>query len=250
MSRTADAARAALQGRSPQPGPERITSERRRASMIALAALIAVLVGAGPVASRGSESSPAGELPVAVPQTASPAQVTGTSGIPQSGPPADWRLWSSGITRIALPTVTGAGPLDPSAPVGFADTPTGALVAAANLVPQIWFGTDMAAWQQLADRSVLWGDGAREDLARRRRAAIAGAPPAAQPMAIAGFRYIYFRGTEAQLRLWLRGPVNTLGMNVRLVRADGDWKVAWDESAADIRVLAAEESFIPWKAVS
>lgn len=218
--------------------------------MIALAVLITVLAVAGLVAGRGAGSSPTSALPTAVAQTASPAQVTGTAGIPLSGPPADWRLWSSAITRIALPTVAGAGPLDPNAPVGFADTPTGALVAAANLVPQIWFGTDMAAWQQLADRSVVWGDGAREDLARRRRAAIAGAPPAAQPMAVAGFRYIYFRGTEAQLRLWLRGPVNTLGMNVRLVWADGDWKVAWDESAADIRVLGAEESFIPWKAAS
>jgi hypothetical protein len=240
---------------------------RRQVSLVVLVALVAVLVGAGIATHRGAPTPPTTATTTTAPTTDATAAGTapqagvaaavitgGAAGVPVSGPPARWRMWSSAITRIALPTVSDAGPTDPGLPAGFARTPTGALVAAANLVPQIWFGTDQVAWRRLADQSVLWGDGARADLERRRRAAIDGAPPAAQPMAIAGFRYIYYHTTgnqaEALLRLWLRGPVNTLGLSVHLVWVGNDWRVAWDEQAADIRVLGAQESLVPWRAAS
>jgi hypothetical protein len=248
----AAAYRAGLRTPATRPTDPAGRNQRRRGHRPALALLVVVLAVAGMAAGRLSRpADPRAPSAVGEPTSDSPVDQAGSvpaaAGIPQSAPESSWRLWSSQVTRTALPTVPGAGPADPADLSGYAHTPTGALAAAANVVIPTWFDTDDSSWNRLADQQVIWAPGARANLARRRATAFAGAPPAAQPLAIAGFRYVYYREGEASIRLWLRGPVNTLGMIVRLVWAAGDWRVAWDENAADISVLSAQDSFIPWQ---
>lgn len=218
--------------------------------LVALIAFVLLAAAAGWAVTR-SGSQAAATTVAATPATptaeasAPAAEAQPAAGTPTTAPLTTWRSWRTQLVETMLPSVTGEGPdrMLPSELSGYAHTPTGALLAAANIVMPLYYATDKAEWASIADSMVIWPDGARVDLADRRAEAKTPANPV--PLALVGFRYISYTDGEATVRLWWRGQ-STLGLITTVVWRDGDWRVAWDENAADTRVLTASDSYIPW----
>lgn len=167
-------------------------------------------------------------------------------------PVTAWRPWSSTAVSTWLPT-SSVGPRDPrfGRLAGFARNPEGALLAAANVYPAIYYTRDLEDWRSLADRRVQWSDGAREAL----WAALDPVWPmvtsevALRPV---GFRMLSFTPELSRVRLWWRaespGKAPAVVGAIATVRwADGDWWLVFDEPASDTRTLdPARDGYVPW----
>lgn len=208
---------------------------------------IASIIAADDPQSQAVVGTPAAPAADAVAPQSQPQSQRGAVGvaIPAAAPLTTWRGWQTRMVQTMLPSVDGAGPARtlPGELSGYAHTPTGALLAAANIVMALYYADAGSDWGSVADTMVIWPDGARMDLSDRRTEAKVPASPV--PLTLIGFRYISYTDQQASVRLWWRGQ-NTLGLITTLVWRAGDWRVAWDENAADIRVLTASDSYIPW----
>ncbi|WP_454778734.1 hypothetical protein [Georgenia muralis] len=154
----------------------------------------------------------------------------------------DWEL----VGTTAAPSVEGHGPgvvEDNGFRSCFAHTPTGALLAAANVAAM---GSDPALTPTVAEHLFAEGPG---------RDAALSAPPTGNAgggvrVQIAGFRVLNYAGTEASIDLALRGSNGVLGGQVfDLVWEDRDWKmqIAPDgQLPTDLAVLPDLTGYILW----
>jgi len=187
----------------------------------------------GTAAPGGTTASPssAGTGPTTRPtQTASAeASVCGLTEEADSGtltraPAAEWEL----VGTVAAPSVEGMGPGEDvdGLRTCYARTPTGALLAAANVAA-------MGSSPQLVERMTeeMTAKGAGRDAALKRLEADAAPEiPGGVRYQIRGFRLLEYTGTEASVDLALGVDGGLTGSFVLDLRwEDGDWKVVLTE---------------------
>ncbi|MGB7963993.1 MAG: hypothetical protein WCF12_13690 [Propionicimonas sp.] len=190
-----------------------------------------------------------GRLPAADP-TPDPAGVGATAAPLVVAPQTTWRPWETIALRTWLPA-SSAGPGQPDRLMGFTHTPEGAVVAAANVYPAIYYTRDRSAWRDLAERRVLWADGSREALweALEPVWTLAGGGLTLRPV---GFRMLSYTPELSRVRLWWRtespaaAPV-IVGAIATVHWVDGDWWLVFDEPASDLRTIdPARDGYVPW----
>lgn len=206
--------------------------------LLALAILAVWLLtrGDGAPAGPGSAASPsATEAPTSgrtgtadAPTTAPPSprpSVCGLTAEADSGtltraPETGWEL----VGTVAAPSVEGMGPgaVEDGLRTCYARTPTGALLAAANVAAM---GSNATLVERMTAEMTAEGPGREAAL---ERIADEGAPavPGAVRYQIRGFRLLDYSGTEASVDLALGVDGGLTGSFVLDLRwEDGDWKV-------------------------
>jgi hypothetical protein len=169
-----------------------------------------------------------------------------------AAPATTWRAWSTSAVRTWLP-VTQAGPRGPGPDQldGFAHSPEGALAAAGNLCPAIYYTRDRADWDGLANQRVLWADGAREALWSALQP-VWSRDTSEVILRPVGFRMLSFTPDLARVRLWWRaeppGEVPVVVGAIATVRwFDDDWWLVFDEATSDIRPIdPGRDGYVPW----
>ncbi len=164
------------------------------------------------------------------------------SGSIAAAPPATWSL----VGTTAAPAIEGVGPgvVDSDGYRScYARTPTGALLAASNLVAM---GSQPTLQEKVNRGSVAPGPG--------RDSALAEPPTSAGStgvrVQIAGFRLLRYSGTSADVDVALRTSNGAIGGQVfNLVWSDGDWKVRLGDSGELLTPLVQLpdlSGYIPW----
>lgn len=186
---------------------------------------VAGLVGGGQQpAPAVAAPSPAGD-----PQDPSVCGLTDValSGTVEQAPPAQWSL----VGTIAAPTVDGQGPgvVDEDGFRScFAHTPTGAVVAAANLAA---LGSYAPVRDRFNHEAIAPGPGRDVLLAEP---SSHGASDGARAQLV-GFRLLRYTGDQADLDLAFRTNTGQLfGFTVFLGWAGGDWKVRLADDGSDL----------------
>ena len=238
-----------------RPGtPTRGRSRARRWTIVAL--VTAVLAGGAlAVLLPGDPTPPPGGAPTGPVTGTAPAPSSTPTGAadPAAGaaaPVAAWRAWSSPVVSTWLPTIPGAGPADLTGVAGFTRTPGGALAAAANLHPLIYYTRDRGLWSGLADHRVVWADGQREQLTAALDA-VWDTPVEQATFELVGYRQVSFTPERAQVRLWWSWAipgrdVSVVGALVTVLWTGGDWVLWFDEPGMDMRPAQASDSWLVW----
>ena len=213
--------------------------------VVAVCVLIVVIgrhgsSGPSPATGRpAAPAAPAAPLPTAVPTTA-PA---GTA----------WTIYET----VALPTLPGAGPahVDGAIATGYAHTPLGALLAAANQSYR-YFLADDAGWLQAADAMLARGGGYDAWLAVRSAhpfgpgGTTGGGGSFAQ---IAGFQFVSYSPTDAVIQIVTRDSHGVLQVGAEHVMWDGsDWRYVPGPDggqAVNVQRVDSLAGFIPWNGV-
>lgn len=188
---------------------------------------------------------PSASMPVADGQC--PAGRIELGGTVTAAPQTMWVL----VGKMAAPTVTDAGPAVIDADGYrhcYARTPTGALVAAANLAAM---GSDPTLAQRLA------ADGLAPGALRDRLLATPEPTPGTSGGAqLRGFRMVSYDGTTAVIDLGLQASNGGYGsVMVELLWHAGDWRIglrgdgAAQEMAVTYSRAATLAGFIPWAGV-
>jgi hypothetical protein len=176
---------------------------------------------------------PAAEPDQAVPTTA-PADVT-------------WELFRG----VALPTSPTHGPTRIDGPVhsGYARTPTGALLAAAQIKTRR-FITAGEGWRQVTQAQVLPGRG--RDAYENLRSRVSDEIPAGGLAQYVGFRFITYTPDLAVISLATRGSSGAVEAGVdALYWVEGDWRLEVPPSGLQQpQVVQSLTGYVPWSGVS
>jgi len=179
---------------------------------------------ASPGATGAPTSRPTGTAAPSAPPSAEPSvcglTAEAASGTLTRAPDARWDL----VGTVAAPSVEGQGPGedDDGLRTCFARTPTGALLAAANVAAM---GSNATLVERMTNEMTAAGPGREAALGR---IADEGAPavPSVVRYQIRGFRLLDYSGTEASVDLALGVDGGLTGSFVLDLRwEDGDWKV-------------------------
>lgn len=238
-------------GHEPTPRAERDWFSGRRwtgIGAIGVLVVVALCVGLLVFPRRGDQrSSP----PTAsgTPTTSAPA--VGDQQIP-TAPPSDvtWSLYQS----VALPSSPGAGPhtVFGDAATGYAHTPTGALVAAAQISTRRLLALDVD-WRASLTAMVAPGPG-REAFARSRSSVSHPQPdPPGTYNQLAGFNFLSYTPTDAVIQLVSKTPGGTLQVvPEHLAWLENDWKLVLAPDggeASSAQRLESLDGFVPWSGV-
>jgi hypothetical protein len=219
------------------------------------AAVVAVIVALGVVLSvtgvfgGGDPATPpaaAAPSPTADPQ----GSVCGLTDVALSGPvdqaPADaqWVL----VGTIAAPSVPGQGPGlvdDDGFRSCFAHTPTGAVVAAANLAA---LGSYPPVRARFNEQALAPGAGRDAVLAKPAAQGASDGPR----LELVGFQLLRYTGDQADVDLALRTSTGSLlGFTGYLTWAEGDWKVRLADDGSDlssVSPISSLDAYVPWSA--
>ncbi|MGC4876220.1 hypothetical protein ACLQ26_08165 [Micromonospora sp. DT43] len=160
----------------------------------------------------GSAPAPTGDLPTAVP-TAPPADVT-------------WQL----VGQSAVPVSRTAGPskVDDATAAGFAHTPEGALIAAAQLGKRAGFASGRQRWEPTITGQFI-ANADREQLLRSLRAQPEQPAEPGELNPLAGFIYQSYTPDTAVIGVVYRSAGSASGrynvVTYTLVWRDGDWRM-------------------------
>lgn len=187
---------------------------------------------------RTSQPTPAGSQDQSLP-TSAPANVT-------------WTLFEG----FGLPTSTDVGPTTVKGSVasGYSHSPTGALIAAAQLYVRVGFARD-ADWRAAVEAGTIPGPG--RDAWIRVRAPLTGKLGNSEPGRLAQTAGFAFTGYSPELAvIALAGGNPTVGYQsstVTLVWRDGDWKLQQGpdgSTSTNLHRMTDLSGFIPWSGVS
>ncbi|NTW42675.1 MAG: hypothetical protein HGA44_22880 [Cellulomonadaceae bacterium] len=198
------------------------------ACFMAVLVVVALVLVLRP-ADQAKTASPAGSTstplssPTSVGQDSRCGLAAGDQAVPASGPAADWQM----VGRLAAPVTANAGPAVIDADgwrYCYAHSPTGAVVAAANLYALSSAGDHAArAVRELTvpsqERNTLMGlqEQAGQDVIQEQAATV----PAKQ---VVGFRLATYDEAAATVELLLRFPSGDLGSSpVKVEWVEGDW---------------------------
>ncbi|GAA2705265.1 hypothetical protein ACFY2R_26490 [Micromonospora olivasterospora] len=167
-----------------------------------------------PVNPAPAGSSPDQALPTTVPTTA-PDDVT-------------WHL----VGQVAVPSSDTAGPRTTSGGVasGYAHTPVGALIAAAQISIRASYSAGRASWEPTIERQLV-PSADRDRLLSTLKESDAAGESAAQPgelSQIAGFSYQSYTPDTAVIGLALRAPAGNSRYHIvtlSLLWRDDDWRL-------------------------
>jgi len=192
---------------------------------------------------------PAAAAPAAATDAAQQPSVCGLPDVELSGtvaeaPAAQWSL----VGTIAAPTVQGQGPgliEDDGFRSCFAHTPTGAVVAAANLAA-------MGSYAPLRPRfnreAIAPGPGRDAALAQQ----FSQGASTGVRYEFAGFRLLRYTPEQADVDLALRTITgSTFAATIYLAWAEGDWKARLADDGSDLSEVSPVSSlvgYIPWGA--
>ncbi|MFF0256938.1 hypothetical protein ACFYPW_31135 [Micromonospora zamorensis] len=203
-----------------------------RPGFLASAALVLVVVIAGVVvaiASRGDDRTDATSTPP--PATLAPSGATPPQNLPTAVPtvpPTDvqWGL----VGQSAVPVSSTAGPsrVSSGTAAGYAHTPDGALIAAAQLSIRAGFSAGRQSWEPTIEQQFEPGADRDRLLAVLRDAGDAPAQPG-ELSQIAGFSYQSYTPDTAVIGLAFRAPVAGTPryhvLSVTLRWREGDWRM-------------------------
>jgi hypothetical protein len=217
------------------PGPDFADrSPLRRPWFMAAAAVGALIVAGGVVVAL----LPPPQRDVTTPPTASPgsstappaSQPSGGAALPTALPtmaPEDvsWQL----VGQTAVPVSRSAGPTNMTATAtGFAHTPVGALIAAAQISTRSGYSAGRSVWEPTIDGQFVPGPDRDRLLAALRAVGDAAAGPG-ELSQIAGYLYQSYTPETAVIGLVYRAPAagtptyHVLTVTLRWI--DGDWRM-------------------------
>jgi hypothetical protein len=240
---------------SPRDGQPWWSSRRT----VLAAGLVAVIVLLGLVmALHGSAPAPPGEgaegptaTDTAAGGQAPPVRVSDPAAdeVPRTtAPPVTWSLYKG----VALPVSATAGPreVDGDVAAGYAHTPTGALIAAAQISDRYGPADD---WRAVVDRSIAPGPGRDAWVATRSKYdKFASASPGTYCQ-IAGFSFIDYQPSRAVIQLANRCPAGQLQtVPITVSWQDGDWKLVLQPDgspAATKQVIPSLDGYVAWGGV-
>ena len=218
------------------------------------AAVVAVIVALGAVLTITGVFG--GGDPATPPAAAAPsptADPTGSvcgltdvalSGTVDDAPAAQWAL----VGTIAAPSVPGQGPGlvdDDGFRSCFAHTPTGAVVAAANLAA---LGSYPPVRARFNEQALAPGAGRDAVLAKPAAQGASDGPR----LELVGFQLLRYTGQQADVDLALRTSTGSLlGATVYLTWAEGDWKVRLADDGSDlssVSPISSLDAYVPWSA--
>ena len=164
--------------------------------------------------------------------------------VPSSAPAAvSWTL----LQATMLPSSRSAGPgtVDGLVASCWAQTPVGALLAAA----QIPFRYGTAGDTEWRPTVMMLAPGAGRDAFVRRRAAETFSPVPDSPPQIVGFRFLSYTPTAATVEIVLRyHPAQLVAAEQRVAWYEDDWKYVADPAGGpwNLREVPDLTGFIPW----
>lgn len=182
--------------------------------LVVLAGLVVALFGGGHTQTSPPPASP---RPGAIAPPDAQDQTVPTS------PPASvrWDLYE----RVALPYSATAGPgtIDGSVTRGYAHTPTGALIAAAQ-IPYRMLLSAGSSWHQVVEQQVVPGPGRDRFIQLRSQITTDGTPDPRLGQ-IAGFRFITYTPEITVIQFATKFSSGELQVTTATVQwSDGDWK--------------------------
>jgi hypothetical protein len=206
--------------------------------------LVAVLV----VTSGGDSGQPNAQNPAPTPggtvapsSTVDPGPVTVPSAAPQN---VTWQLYHT----VALPFSSQAGPYQggDSTATGYAHTPTGALLAAAQLPIRKLVAPD---WQAVVTQQIVPGPGRDAYLAARAKVTDAAVTPG-QFGQFAGFTFVNYAPGMATIQFVNRFVSGRLQATTITVQwAEGDWKLVLQPDGGDsptAQPVPDLTGYVPW----
>lgn len=217
---------------------------------VALAVLTFLLLG-GDTPTARQEPSRSGAPAAAAPTTApAPSTPAATEQAPLTSAPegVTWELFQG----IALPVSATDGPTRVDGPVhaGFSRTPTGALLASAQISYR-QIATPGTAWRRVVEEQIVPGPGRTAFLNLAAGVSNDG-PPAAGYAQIVGFRFITYTPDLAVVSLASRGKSGRTQVGTETLRwRDGDWKLELPASGLQQpQVVQGLAGYVPWQGVS
>ncbi|MGI8682382.1 MAG: hypothetical protein ACR2JO_09725 [Mycobacteriales bacterium] len=240
----------------PSLAPDAEPRRRGRARTIAAAAVVGLIVlaaavviwftrGGSPPAAAPKPSAAASPTTAASSPAATPAAPDAT--VPNSPPPGiTWGLFQG----VALPSSHSSGPTRVSGPVyaGYAHTPTGALLAAAQISSRYLISPGQD-WRQVEERQVVPGPGRDVYVQKRAKVDSTSVPPGTYGQ-FAGFRFVTYSPDVAVVQFVSRFSSGNLQVATDTVRwLDGDWKLQLqpDGSATPtVQSVSTLAGFVPW----
>lgn len=231
--------------RNPFTRPGFILSAALVIALIAAVLVIAFL----PNNDEPGTAAPSPSAPASTPVTPEGGTEESVCGLPGNddtalgaAPESDWEL----LGTMAVPTApetAGPGAVEEGLRSCFAQTPTGALYAATNILATGFYGDTATVYRELtADSPVR--DAALEAI-ENGEAVGGGEAPKIQ---VAGFLFRSYTDDSAVVDLAFRTEDGGLGStSTALVWEDGDWKQELPQNGrSSIQQIADLSDFIPW----
>jgi len=215
-------------------------------ALIALAAVVVILATRGGDKAPPTGSAPAPVAPPVESPNAAPLPAQNQS-VPDSPPPGiSWTLFQG----VALPSSATAGPTRVQGPVlaGYAQTPVGALLAAAQISYRYLIspGDD---WRQVVDQQVMPNSGRDVYVQKRAKVTAASAAPGTYGQ-LAGFRFVTYAPDTAVIQYVTRFSNGNLQLATDTVHwFAGDWKLQLQPDGSEtptVQSVANLAGFIPW----
>jgi len=242
--------------RSPFTKPGFILAAALIVALIAAVAVIALL----PRGNEEPNTQPTTPASSPAPATSAPAADESVCGLPSSdettlgaAPESEWEL----AGKVVVPTepeTAGPGTKEEDGfRACFAQTPTGALFAAANLIG-LGSTDDVDLQLKFTEQLVVPGVGqeaALDDLRQREKSSTASSSDAS--LQIAGFQLRSYKDDAANVDIAFRVDNGAIGhANIPLRWLDGDWKAELADNGQllnDPVQLNDLSGYIPWRGV-
>lgn len=240
-----------------EPGGSPFT---RPGFLVSAGVVLVIVVLAGFLVFTGGEDD---DRPSAAPTSSSATSSTGSSPqtgaidgeacdlpagdqtVPAAAPDTDWTL----VGTVAAPSSDQAGPAitDPTTGVRscYAQTPTGALFAAANFLAAI---TDRDSLVPAVEQLTAEGSG-RDILLEQVRTDPASAIGTGTRYQIAGYSFLSARQDVVTVSLAIGTTGGMAGIPLTVVREDGDWKIsvpADGNVSGQASPIANLSGYVPW----
>lgn len=232
-----------------------MTENKRSRGLVVAVVVLVLLVGVSLVAlllNRGGDGSQA--APSAAPTGAQPTSASSAPAEvlpPLTAAPAGvtWKLFQG----VALPTSRTDGPTRVTGPVhaGYSQTPTGALLAAAQIVARSIVDPGLSDLRQIGQQQLVAGPGQTAYLTLV-NSFTDNQPPAAGYAQYVGFRYITYAPDVAVVSLATQSRSGVFQAGTHTVRwVDGDWKLELPQSGLQQpQVVQNISGYVPWSGVS
>ena len=237
-----------------------MTDNKRKSRVVLAAAALLVLVGLSAVAlllGRGDGREPSTGPVVTGPSSAAEPEVSATAppaldAEPLAAAPEGvaWELFQG----VALPTSRTDGPTRIDGPVhaGFSRTPTGALLADAQINYRTLVDTDVENLRQVSEAQLAEGPGRTAYLNLLGQLEGRNDPPASGYAQIVGFRFITYTPDLAVISLATRDNAGRIQVTTDTLQwVDGDWRLELPPTGLQQpQVVQDLTGYIPWSGIS
>lgn len=231
-----------------------MTDTKRSRVTIAAVVALALLLGIAlfTLLGRGEDGGPVAPSPGGAPSTAG-SEGTGTEVLePLTAAPegVTWELFEG----VAVPGSAIDGPTRIDGPVhaGYSQTPTGALLADAQISSRTLVDRDVADLVAVAQAQLLDGPGKTAYLNLLDQLDGRNDPPASGYAQIAGFRYITYTPELAVISRATRDQSGRIQASTDTLRwTDGDWKLEKPTTGLQqAQVIPDLSGYVPWSGIS